>query len=104
MTRKKSPRQKAIELGIEALTHLRRKRYAAGNAAWEQGGLARTLDFAEGDHKKYLEYTAAIQEMETILDQIKKGIEDVQTNQAPTGKKREQREGSNIREQLRLPI
>jgi len=69
---------KAINLAIEALKRERRKLYAAGEAAYNQGMRTDVINtngttgelfaFAEDGHKGYTEYTDSIQELEDLKD------------------------------------
>jgi hypothetical protein len=68
----------ALRLAIEALEDKRRTKFAVGDGAYRLGvrpdelkgdELKYTgLDFAEKDHKKYQQYTKAIQELEDLID------------------------------------
>lgn len=69
---------KAIKLAIESLQRERRRLYAASEAAYRQGIrrdflnsnsiVGELFSFAEEDHKKYKEYTDAMNELEDLID------------------------------------
>ena len=68
----------AINLAIESLKRERRERYAAGEAAYNQGIRTNKLNgggvtgelfsFAEDGHNGYMKYTAAIQELSDLIE------------------------------------
>jgi len=79
MNNPSTPKQvKALRLAIEALTRERRRLCAAGNHAYRHGirtdevnsdGVTGVLfSFAEDDHQSYDEYTAAINELEDLIE------------------------------------
>ena len=55
----------ALKLAIQALTYLRRQRYAAGEAAYQKGV---DFTFATYGHKHYLEYTHAMDELDDLIE------------------------------------
>lgn len=67
----------ALKLAVECLERERRARYAAGEAAWRQGIRPTEMkgeisgvqfSFAEDGHKKYLEYSQAISQLEDLQE------------------------------------
>jgi hypothetical protein len=73
-----SKQTKAIYLAIDALERERRRLYAAGEAAYQQGIRTVKIDnegvtgeaftFAEEGHAGYIEYTEAIQQMQDLIE------------------------------------
>lgn len=71
----------ALKLAIKVLKEDRRRHHAAGEAAYNQGILKDVIDedgvthvgfaFAVEGHKGYIEYTAAIGELEDMLEALK---------------------------------
>jgi hypothetical protein len=68
---------RALAIGIDAIEHVRRERYAAGHAAYMQGvrpdeikGKINGIGFAwaQQDHEKYLECSEAIRQLEDLQE------------------------------------
>ena len=72
------PLVKACRLAISLISDERRKKYAAGEYAYQQGirtssinsdGITGdVLSFAENSHNKYEEYTEAIRQLEDFIE------------------------------------
>lgn len=68
-----------MKLAIDALEKERRARYATGHAAYMQGIRKSVMEgeftgdlfgWVEDDHKRYLEYSDAIQQLEDMIEVI----------------------------------
>jgi glutamate dehydrogenase/leucine dehydrogenase len=70
--------ERAVEIAIAAVEHVRRERYTAGHVAYLQGirtdvisaaGVTGTgFAWAEDDHKKYIEHEETIRQLNDIIE------------------------------------
>lgn len=70
----------ACKLAVKALTRERRRLHATGEHAWQEGHRPDVIDdpqisgvvfgFAEDDHKGYVKYSEAIQQMEDMIEAL----------------------------------